>query len=157
MARAKARARAMAMAMMKMMAMAMARSKMMGEGMAMMVTVLVMATLIAMAMVMAMAMARVTVMVTMTSTAKLVEGNFIHPIYSAESLSDRPPGGWREVAVALEDGSIKGDGSGNKGGGRFVVPLFLSLLTFSLFTFHFPEHLKRGAKKRSLRKNCNLF
>jgi hypothetical protein len=41
------------------------------------------------------------------------------------------------VAAALEDGSVKGSGGRNKGGGGFATPLFLSPLTFSLFNFHF--------------------
>jgi hypothetical protein len=54
-------------------------------------------------------------------------------------------GGWREVAVTLEDGSVNGGGCCNEGGGRFLVPLFLSSLTFSLSTLHFSEYLKRRA------------
>jgi hypothetical protein len=66
-------------------------------------------------------------------------------------------GGWREVEAALEDGSVKGGGGCNEGDSGFAVPLFLSLLTFSLFTFHFSEHLKRRAKKKRLKKKGHLF
>jgi hypothetical protein len=59
-------------------------------------------------------------------------------------------GGWREVAVALEDGSVKG-GSGQRLQRRRrqichpPLPLTSHLLTF---TFHFLEHLKKGRPKK---------
>ncbi len=77
--------------------------------------------------------------------------------------------------LAASDGSRGGEGGGSgrgvEGGGscierwqrqgrwrpQQVVPFFLSPLTFSLFTFHFLEHLKRWAKKRRLKKNGRLF
>jgi hypothetical protein len=43
--------------------------------------------------------------------------------------------GWREVAAALKDGSVKGGGGHNEGGVGLAVPIFLPPLTFSLFTF----------------------
>jgi hypothetical protein len=61
-------------------------------------------------------------------------------------------GGWREVAVALEDVRVKGGGGHNKVGHGFAVPLFLSLLTFSLFTFHFSLFTFWNTRKGRLKK-----
>jgi hypothetical protein len=63
----------------------------------------------------------------------LLTGSWQQSIAAASGGSQ----GVGEVAAASEDGSIKGDGGHNKGGSGFVVPLFLSPLTFSLFTFRF--------------------
>jgi hypothetical protein len=54
------------------------------------------------------------------------------------------------VTAALEDSSVKGGSSHNKGGGRFAIPLFLSPLTSHLLTFHFS--LLRALEKASQNK-----
>ncbi len=69
-------------------------------------------------------------------------------------------GGWKELAVALEDGSIKGGSGCNKRGNKFGAILFLSLHSSHLLTFHFSllgALEKAGQKKKSEEERLSIF